>query len=117
MKRIAFPVVVTAILVAGVAFSSASKAARTGVSEDALLRSGHTVDHSCGSVTTDGAAGGAEPMQLAAAIKCETYSDGGCVTEGASCGSWGSKKKKNENTGYCTTVIDQQKRQTCACVK
>ena len=117
MKRIAFPLVVAAILVAGVAFSSASKAARTGVSEEALLRSGHTVDHSCGSVTTDGAAGGGEPVQLAAAIKCEEFSDGSCVNAGALCGSWGSKKKKNENTGYCTTVIDQQKRQSCACVK
>jgi hypothetical protein len=111
MKRIAFPLVVTAIIVAGVAFSSASKAARSGVSEDALLRSGHTVDHSCGSVTTDDAAGGGEPMQLAAAIKCERYSHGGCVTEGATCGRVGSKK-----IGVCTTVTTKT-RVSCACVQ
>ena len=116
MKRIAFPLVVTAIIVAGVAFSSASKAARSGVSEDALLRSGHTVDHSCGSVTTDDAAGGGEPMQLAAAIRCAEDTDGACVNPGNVCGNV-SKKKKSTNQGVCTTVIDQRKRQSCACVK
>ncbi|HET9062446.1 MAG TPA: hypothetical protein VFO62_04080 [Candidatus Binatia bacterium] len=117
MKRIAFPLVVTAIIVAGVAFSSASKAARSGVSEDALLRSGHTVDHSCGSVTTDDTAGGGEPMQLASAIRCAENSNGTCANPGNQCGTWGSKKKKNENFGVCTTVISQQKRVSCACVK
>ena len=107
MKRFAFPVVLAAILAAGVAFSSASNAARKPVSEDALVRSGHTVDHSCGAVT-----GAGEPMQLAASIKCEEFSDGGCVTEGAACGRVATKR-----AGICTTVINKHKQVSCTCVK
>ena len=117
MKRIAFPMVVMAILAAGVMFGTASKAARSGVSEEALLRSGHTIDRQCGAPTISDATAGGEPVQLAAAIKCEEFSDGSCVAPGSICGSAGSKKKKNSNLGLCTTVIDQHKRVSCACVK
>ena len=112
MKRLAFPLVMLAILVTGLMFGGASKAARSGISEEALLRSGHTVDHRCGTVAPDGATTDGEPMQLAASIKCEKFSDGGCVTEGASCGLVDTKR-----AGVCTTVINKHKRATCACVK
>ena len=116
MKRMAFPIVVIAILVAGVLFSATGNAARKGVSEEALLRSGQTVDYSCGAVATDGTTANAEPMQLAAAIKCEQYADGSCVAENSFCGTGGGKKKSG-NSGVCTTVTNKQKQQTCACVK
>ena len=107
MKRFAFPIVVAAILAAGVAFTSASNAARRAVSEEVLVRSGHTVDHDCGAAT-----GAGEPVQLAASIKCEEFSDGGCVTEGAACGRVGTKR-----AGICTTVINKRKQVSCSCVK
>ena len=111
MKRLAFPLVLAAILVAGIAFSSASNAARQGVSEEDLLRSGHTIDHSCGATTgavkTEG-----EPVQVAASIKCEQFSDGSCVTEGAACGRVATKR-----AGTCTTVDNKRKGPIFACVK
>jgi len=114
MKRLAFPIVLATIIAAGIAFSSASNAARRGVSEEDLLRSGLTVDHSCGTVTTGNATGAGESLQLAAAIKCEAYSDGSCITEGAGCGPEGKKGLR----GRCTTVAaTKRKPQDCACVK
>jgi hypothetical protein len=112
MKRLAFPVVMMAILVTGLMFGGASKAARSGISEEALLRSGHTVDHRCGTVAPDGATADGEPIQLAASIKCEKFSSGSCVSEGTPCGLVETKR-----AGRCTTVINKHKRTNCACVK
>jgi hypothetical protein len=117
MKRLAFPMVLTAILAAGVAFSSASNAARTGISEEDLLRSGHTIDYGCGAVTAGSATAGAEPVQLAAAIKCEENSDGSCRDTTQHCGSTGGTKKTS-NQGLCTNVQSKtSKRVRCACVR
>jgi hypothetical protein len=113
MKRLAFPLVLAAILVAGIAFSSASNAARRGISEEDLLRTGHTIDPSCGAATTGAVKSDGEPVQIAAApIKCAQSSDGNCINEGAVCG----RPEKKGGGGLCTTVINKHKRPTCACV-
>jgi hypothetical protein len=112
MKRLVFPIVLTAIIAVGIAFSSSSNASRTGVNEVDLMRSGHTVDYSCGAASAEGA-----PVQLAAVLHCEEFSDGSCVTPGQLCGTEGSHKKKNSNFGNCATVINKQKQAHCACVR
>ena len=109
MKRMAFPMILSAILVAGLAFGSISTAARTGISEDALMRSGHTIDPQCDTVTAQ--TGDGEPMQLAAARGCDAFSDGSCVNEGGPCG------RRKQNIGVCQTVINKHKNLRCTCVR
>jgi len=111
MKRLIFPTLVMAILAAGVMFGNA-RAARTGISEEALLRSGHTVDRQCGAAVTGSPTTVGEPQQLAAApIKCEEFSDGSCVAPGSTCGHTTKK-----SVGLCTTVVNKHKGASCACV-
>jgi hypothetical protein len=111
MKRMAFPMILAAILVAGLALGSISTAARTGISEEALVRSGHTIDPQCDAATAETVDG--EPMQLAAARGCDAFSDGSCVNEGGPCGSLGKKK----NVGTCLTVFNKHKNARCTCVR